>query len=98
MNDLASQMLSALTDEPAAPTPQRTVPLEEQKRYLCQVVASFGRKDRIAIGNTLVLNQRRDALQPCAEGTVINLDTLPPELIDQMYNLAEYKKSRLNRK
>jgi hypothetical protein len=41
----------------------------------------------MAIGNVLITNDRARSLNICNEGTVINLDTLPHELVTQMYTI-----------
>lgn len=91
--DIASKMLSALTFEPenVVETQKDMVPIEEQKRYLKRYVDSLSIADRKTIGNILVMNNKRSALNWCSEGTVINLDVLPNHVVEQMYTLIAYK-------
>lgn len=93
--DIASKMLSALTLEPEHQhEPVTTVPPEEQKRYLKRYIDILSIDDKKAIGNILVMNNKRGALNFCSEGTVINLDTLPVHISTQMYDLMVYKMSK----
>lgn len=90
--DIASRMLAAITLEDTSNEEQKeSVPIEEQKRYLKKYIDTVSIDDRKAIGNILVMNNKRNALHACAEGTVINLDTLPVHIIEQMYNMIVYK-------
>ena len=91
--DIASQMLSALTFEKEADndTIVEKVSLGEQRKYLMKNIDMLPIADRKDIGNILVMNNKRELLIGCAEGTVINLDSLNPFIIEQMYNLMSYK-------
>jgi hypothetical protein len=93
---IASKILSALTLEPEATEPVPTIPLDEQKKYLKRYVDGLNIADKKAIGDILIMNQRRSCLNFCNEGTIINLDTLPPFIITQMYDLMVYKINRKN--
>lgn len=96
--DLASKMLSAMTmEEEQTYEPAQTVPADEQKRYLKRYIDSVSTEDRKAIGNILVINNQRAALNYCNEGTVINLDTLPEFVVSQMYDLLVYKMNKHNK-
>ena len=92
--DIASKMLSALvsenTESSYSQTP--TVGADEQKRYLKRQVDFLSVADRQSLGDIIVMNNKRDLLRPCSEGTVINIDILPPDILNQMYNLAHYKR------
>lgn len=90
--DLNDQMLSAMMDTGSASAEEDPLPpLDEQKRYLKRYVDVLTIADRKDVGGILVLNGRLDAIQACPEGVVINLDALAPEIINQMYNLTNYK-------
>lgn len=93
--DISSAMLSALTSgyEHAEPI-KGTVQLEEQKRYLLRYINVIGVEDRKSIGGILVMNDKRNLLQSCAQGIIINLDILPPYIIEQMYDLMTHKMSK----
>ena len=94
--DIASKMLSALTLEPdnGNDTSKEIVPVEEQKRYLKRHIDNLSIADRKSVGNILVINNKRSALNFCSEGTVINLDALPEHVVTQMYSLMVYKISK----
>jgi hypothetical protein len=47
-------------------------------------------ESRRSLANILVMNDLQAALRPCSEGSVVNLDTLPAAIIEQMYNLLVY--------
>jgi hypothetical protein len=85
-------MLSALIQGPAQDVVRETVSTDEQKRCLKRWIDVLSVADRKAICNILVMNNRKEALKPCSEGTVINLDNLPASIIEQMYNLAQYRR------
>lgn len=94
--DIASRMLSALVMESTGPCSERDniVHIDDQKRYLQRWIDSISVDDRKSIGNILVMNNKRSLLIECSEGTVINLDLLSPQIIDQMYDLMLYKRER----
>lgn len=90
--DIASKMLSALTSEMKSEQPvKEIISSDEHKRYLKRYIDSLSIEDRKEIGNILIREDKRHALNWCSEGTVINLDSLPANLIEQMYILCEYK-------
>ncbi len=97
-SDIASKMLFALMADPSAISTceTTTVPLDEQKRYLLRWINVLSIEDRKSIGNVAAMNDYHKALRACSEGTVINLDTLPPTVVEQMYNLMVYKRSKKN--
>lgn len=94
--DLASKILSALIleQDTTQDSQKESISIDDQKRYLTRWIDSVSIEDRKSIGNLLVMNNKRDALRPCSEGTVINLDTLPVDIIRQMYNLMLYKREK----
>lgn len=99
MTDMASKMLHALTmaQEPKENTYSESyeqISIPEQKKYLKRYVDSLDVNDRRAIGDILIMNDLKSALNWCSEGTVINMDILPDNVIEQMYNLALYKVNR----
>ena len=70
------------------------VPLEDQKKYLKKYIDVLSIDDRKEIGSLLIINNLQDTLHSCAEGTVINLEKLPADTIEQMYDLMVYKMSK----
>lgn len=91
MNDtIGAQMLAALTSD-IVQTPVDLPPIDEQKRYMQRKVDALTVEDRRDIGQILISAGLRSALIWCSEGTVINLDTLPPHIIEQMYTYTIYK-------
>lgn len=96
--EIASKILEALSmdvdsNEEIA---KDLIPLDDQKRYLKRYIDTMSIDDKKAIGNVLVMNNKRNDLKWCAEGTVINLDTLPVHIIEQMYNLILFKINNRN--
>ncbi len=94
-DDLTARMLMAImldSDQPAEVKPK--VSIDEQTAYLMRYIDTVGVADRLSIGNILVINNKRNNLCTCAEGTVINLDSLPENVINQMYDLLLYKKMK----
>jgi len=94
--DIAARMLNALTQEGSLPSTEKIkIPSEEQKRYLRRQIDAVSIEDRKSIGEILIVNGKKSLMMWCSEGTVINLDALSDEIIEQMYDLLEYK---LNKK
>ena len=93
--DIASKMLSAITREDVDAAPVEYIPPDEQKRYLKRYIDAVSIQDRKSIGGILAMNGKLNAFNWCSEGAVINLDTLPEYIIDQMYNLLSYKMAKM---
>lgn len=97
-DDLSTRMLMAILFDSDQPAEIKTkVNLEDQTAYLLRYIDTVSVADRLAIGNILVINNKRNNLCACAEGTVIKLDSLPDNVIDQMYELLLYKKTKKER-
>ena len=94
-SEMAGKMLAALaddSDETEIEEVEKPIPVEEQKNYLMRNIGYLkDRADKKAIGNILVMNDKRSSLQWCSEGTIINLDALPSYIVTQMYELLRYK-------
>jgi hypothetical protein len=93
-SDMMDKMLAALTTdapEEVAEVEVEIVSLKEQIHYLKKNIDYITFDDKKSIGNILVMNNKRSGLKACNEGTVINLDILPPSVIRQMYDLLKYK-------
>lgn len=88
--DIATQMLSVLTQVDSTISPPTAVSLDEQKRYMRKNIDVIDVEGRKSIGNIIINNGSRSDLVECAEGTVINLDKLPATTIEQMYLLLLY--------
>ena len=89
----ASAMLIALTSdtERVIDSGQSAARLHEQKHYLMRHIDSLSIEDRKCVGNILIMNNKTEKLQKCAEGTMIHLDTLPSHIVEQMHSLLTYK-------
>ena len=93
-DDIAGRMLSALTrDEPraAADEGMAAIPIADQKKYLITNIHLLSVADRKDIGDIMIMNNRRNAIRECSEGSVINLDVQPEHVVTQMYDLMAYK-------
>ena len=88
-DDLASKMFSALVGE--VPTEKKGIPTAERKRFLKKNIDSMSMDSKYEIGRVLVQRGRASALNVCGEGTVINLDSLPDDVIEQMHELMVFK-------
>lgn len=88
--ELSSAILAAITGE-TSDVPVARVSTFEQIQYIMKYSDSLEVKDRINLGRILIMNDRRSSLCPSSTGTVINLDLLPPYIIDQMYEFVLYK-------
>lgn len=91
--DIAGQMLEALiTDTQEPEYPKSSLPIADQKVFLRKKVDSLGSTQDIKdIGEILVMNNKRAMIMPCSEGSIINLDMVPDNIITQMYELMMYK-------
>jgi hypothetical protein len=96
--DITSQMLSALTLDTAQENSveEVDVPLDEQKRYLKRYIDSVNTNDRKSIGHIIFMNNMSSLMLPCSEGSIVNLDKLPPHVVTQMYNLLSYQINKKN--
>jgi hypothetical protein len=96
-NYLSSQILDALLSEvePQDSTVDN-IPLTEQKRYLEKKVNLLPVDDRLALCKLLLSNGYKSHIKQCAEGVVINLDVLPQNVLNQLYNLILYKHEKLS--
>jgi len=91
--NIESKMLSALMSQDTA---DPTVSIDEQKRYIKRYVDSLSLEDKKALGHIIITNGKPELLKECSEGTVINMDSIPPFIIEQMYNLVIYKMNKYN--
>lgn len=92
MDDLIeSKMLSALYDTGTPDAPATIENRIDQIRYLHRNIDIISVEDRKALARILIANNKNKALVPCAEGTIINLDSLSDEIISAMHNLIKYK-------
>lgn len=91
--DLDSKMLVALTTEPETVQTAEidNLSLDDKNNYLKQYINSVSKADRCAIGSILIMHDKKNELHECAEGTVINLSTIPEHIITQMYELIRHK-------
>lgn len=93
LDDIATKMLAAMVRTDNTVITKR-LSLDEQKRYLKQYIDAVTVTDRQHIGNVLILNGLAESLKECAEGVIVNLDTLPEAVIEHMYTLLSYKLDR----
>lgn len=92
-SDLKSKMLSALMfNNDTTITKAAPVSVAQQIHYMLSNVDSLRIEDRKYIGTILIMNDKLAALRPCSEGTMINLNNLHPEIIQQMYNFVVYRR------
>jgi len=90
-SDLTSLMLSAMV-ETATEQVVAEVDLNEMKYYLNRFINSVPLEDRRAVGMLMIMNNKKHLLRPCAEGTVVNLDAVEPDIVRQMYDLLKFKR------
>lgn len=93
--DILSAMLEAYTDgykiNDGNSAINSVMKSEDQKRYLINNIEKLSIADKKSIGNILNRNKKQEHLIPCSSGTIINLDNLHEEIIEQMYNLMIHK-------
>ncbi len=94
--DINSQILSAFISDRAQDEVETIVrpDIEDQKQYLCCNMDSVSLADKKEICNIVSMNDKRGSLLPYAAGTLVNLDTLPDDIVQQMYDLLYYKKHK----
>ena len=98
-DDIAEKMWNALVvSKTSTEAPIERISLEEQKKFLKKNIDAIGVKDRIDIGNIIILNNCKDKLKSSSEGLLIDLDKLPNAVINQMYDLILYKLEKVNLK
>jgi hypothetical protein len=66
--------------------------IDDQKRYLKKYVDSVSIVTRRNLAQLLIDNGRREALRPCSEGIVINLDVLTAAEIRKLYDVLVYER------
>lgn len=84
--DVDNEMLKALTLQTATASGRPGISLNAQKLFLMNNIDRLSLEHRRSIGGAVP----HDKLRECAEGTVINLDTLPGQTVTAMYNLMVY--------
>ncbi len=89
--EIASAMLYAMISSGPSTLRNNSLPIDEQKRYLIKNINSLPKHDKQAIGRIVTMNNQKQLLQDCSEGTVVNLDLLSNSAIEQMYNLMVHK-------
>lgn len=91
--EISTAMLEAITsDYSTVNAPIGTIPLIEQKKFLMKYINSVDENDRRVICNILIMSGKKQLLQTCAEGTLIDLDNIHPTyIIGQMYELLKHK-------
>jgi hypothetical protein len=90
--DMAGRMLAAISMEcEDEETSETQISREEQTQYLNRYVDRVTVKDRKDIGMILVLRGLEKELQWSNQGTVIVLDSLPADVIFQMYQMLKFK-------
>lgn len=97
-NELNSKMLSALEDDDEPAVELISVSLEEQKQYLERYIDSLTVEDRKDIARVLIKYGRADSITPTGVGSVINLDTIPQTIVNEMYLLAVSRREKVQRR
>ena len=64
---------------------------EEQINYLKKYANTVCLEDRKALANILIMHGKKNLIVSCAEGSVLDLDAVPVDIIYKMYNLLSYK-------
>lgn len=90
MEDIAGKMLSAIVDEDNRPTGDGPS-LIEMKAFIVSRINDLSLSDKKEVGAILVMNGRQNDIKSCAQGSLVDLDRLPERLIEQMYELINYK-------
>jgi hypothetical protein len=94
--EVASKMFAALLFEPEEKIAiAETATLAEQMGYLKKYINTVPVSDRFDVGRVLTLNNRGDRIVNCSEGVVIDLDSLPHHIINQMYMMLRMKIEKL---
>lgn len=89
MSDLYRQMYDALAcDEVAHETV--TIDINDQKSYVCKHVNKLSLDTKRAFLRLLVLGDLSEELQWVNDGTLINLDRLEDNVVQQLYTFVQY--------
>lgn len=65
--------------------------IQYQKTYLIKHVNSLTTEQKIELGQILIIAGKKSLLQRVSEGTAVNLDLAPPEVVNRMYNFVNSK-------
>ena len=97
--DIAAKMLAAISFEceESTDTVLENVTLGEQMRYLKRYIDTVPISDRYDIGRVLLLNNKATSVVSCSEGVVIDMDKIPPHVVNQMYVMLKTKIERLSK-
>ena len=74
-------------------TVAKQIPLVDQKSYLIRHIDSLNIDQKRELGQILTQAGKKSLLQMNAQGTIVNLDLAPAELIAVMYNYMYSKLS-----
>ncbi len=94
--DIANEMLLALTSDDKPVNKVTHIPKHEMCTFLKRNIDRLDIQDRKVIGEILIMNNHKSHIKPCAEGVAINLQNLDTAIIRQMYDLTQYKLSRID--
>lgn len=86
-HDQEELMLLAMLDRAYDPADKPKVSTADQRVYLDKYVSLVSVADRKRIATVIATSGRRDALQTCSEGVIVDLSTLSDEIIRKMYEL-----------
>jgi hypothetical protein len=97
--EIASKMLAAIVYENEEPTDVlvENITIEEQMRYLKRYIDTVPVADRYDVGRLLLMNNKANFIVSCNEGVVIDMDKIPPYIVNQMYVMLKTKIERISK-
>jgi hypothetical protein len=89
----AALMWKALTDDGSDAIIEKNnkpvITLDEKKKRIMVNINKLTRDQKLNLGNIINKNGPKDCIRECAEGSVVNLNILSPQLINDIYNFIE---------
>ena len=93
---VVGKMLMALTIDDIILDDKHDIPSRDQQIwYIKKMADSLTLEGKRAIGNILIMNNKKCELKDCNDGTIINLDNLPKNILEHLYIFITYKTSNV---
>jgi hypothetical protein len=87
--DQDEMMLSAMVGI-GDTTVRPKIPLADQQSYLDKYISTVSVEDRRQIATIIYASGYRESLRFCSEGIVVDLSSLPDDVVRKMYDLLEH--------
>ena len=95
--EIEQLMLKAIVSNETDENTEAVVSLYQQREYIKRYINSVTVEERVHVANLIVYNDQKKLMKECKEGTIINLNAIPSNIITQMYELLKYKIDKIQR-